>query len=250
METNRLSVYTALLLTLVALVSYSDILAFIPLELWFPGHLLYVLSVYSHAYPKCNVLRKLLVCGTLSFADMIVSAWLLNAELPKVMHVLVLQFLVLFLIVHNVDTAARQTEFSSSYFRAFIFFTEAYVKSTSLTASLGFYMAGQSFSYLPFLLGMGLGSAKLVVMPAVTYLDRFFCEQVPLAEISKEDVVVFGKCGVFLSSLLLVLQTVTERASSDFYFSSQLSVCKVVANVYFLLWYSLDAVDPEKQFVK
>lgn len=250
METNRLRVYTVLLLTLIVLVCYSDILAFIPLELWFPGHILYVLSVYSHAYPKCNVLRKLLVCAALSFGDMLVSAWLLGAALPKVMHVLVLQFICLFLIVHKVDTTARQAEFASSYFRAFIFLTEAYVKSTSLAASLGYYMAGHSFSYVPFLLGMTLGTVKLMVMPVVTYLDRFFCEQVPLAQISKEDLVVFGKCGFFLSSLLLVLQTVTQYASSDFYFLSEMSYCQGVANVYFLLWYSLEAADPEKLFVK
>mmetsp|Transcript_24264 Transcript_24264/g.43175 ORF Transcript_24264/g.43175 Transcript_24264/m.43175 type:complete len:225 (+) Transcript_24264:1327-2001(+) len=217
------------------------------LELVFPGRILYHLICFSLSYPHANAYRKFVVCAMLTFGDFLFTTLVLGEDFPAVAKIMVLQYLVLFIVVHNLKIKQVYDEFKNSYYRTAIFLVEAYIKSTTL-ASTVHYLYGAEPDLNRAALAFALILGKCLVTPVVYFLDSFFCVRIPLAQVSTRELKSQFKAGLLVGLVLLAAAFVTGEVKGDYYFFSGLSYPKGIANVYFILLYILESTEYNRFF--
>jgi hypothetical protein len=252
----RLHIYTVLILASMLLFYYSDALAHVPIELVYPGFILYHILTFSMTYPKAHPARKFIVCFFITFSDLFVSMVVLQQEPPPILKVLIPQYIVLYLVVYKLTMRELYIEFGNNYYRSAIFLLAAYVKSTSLVSTLQSLIVEQGFNQITFLIGLGIGIMKLCSVPIVYILDSFFCVKITLKNISISELVVMMKNGAFLSSLILAyfgaqgMEECDSEYRREFYYCALTTIPKTFANMYFLIWYTVDNIDYSSYFTK
>jgi hypothetical protein len=199
------------------------------------------------SYPTAHALRRFFVCGLLSFGDFLATTIILGEQMPSVAKLMVLQYLVLFIVVHNLKSKQIYDEFKNSYYRTLIFLVEAYIKSTTLATAIHYQM-GSTPSVLSGVLALALVFMKCLVTPLIYFLDSFFCVRIPLAQVSYKELVTQLKTALLVGPVLVFAAVVSGEVKTDYFFLSGLSLAKGLANAYFVLLYALESSEYNKYF--
>jgi hypothetical protein len=248
---ERLAVYGSLVSVTVLCYTYTDLLLYLRLEVVFPLHILFHLLSFSVANPGAKGLKAISVCFAQCFGDLFVTCLMLLKWPPPETWILLAQFFVLLLFVRTLKVPEVFDGFRNSYYRTGLFLGEAYLKSTSLASGIQELLTGYSsevtLTYFPLIYCVILGMCKLTVGPAVTLISTHWglpWDKVPLRELK-----VQAKTGFFLSPMLMAIALATQVHADNWFFSTERSVAKAVANTYFMVLFTLDAVESVKHLV-
>lgn len=242
---ERLAVYGSLITALLVSYAYPELLHYARLEVVFPVHVLFHLLSYSIANPTSLELKAILVCFMNCFGDLMVTCLLLLEWPPKETGILIAQFVLLLLFVRTLKVPEVHDEFRNSYYRTALFLGEAYLKSTSLSSALQTLLSRYGLTYLSLLYGIIVGVCKMSIGPVASLLTKYW--GMPWSRITWRSLKVQAKTGFFLSPMLMAIALATDVRVNDWFFSTDASMAKAVANTYFLLLFTLDAVGSAKQ---
>jgi hypothetical protein len=249
---ERVLIYGWLLIVLALFVLIPEASTFLSIEIIFPGRVIYNITAFTLTYPNSHPFRKFVVCFLLSFAPLIVMPTY-HTALPDSFPALILlcQYIFIFVVINHLFSLEEiYGDMKNNFFRMIVFQSEAYIKSTCLITSIMFIIGSEQLDYHNFIGANCIGIAILLIAPVIYVLDAFFCEQTPVAQIPTSHVVVFFKCGIFMSSVLAALYVATEHGTPqlEMIFGPSYSVPKLVSNFYFLVWYTIDSLDYGKNF--
>lgn len=217
------------------------------LELVFPGRILYHLFCFTLSYPNAHAIRKFVVCGLLCFGDFLATTLVLDQVIPSIAKIMVLQYFVLFIVVHNLKLKQVYDEFKNSYYRTAIFLAEAYIKSTSL-ASVAHFVYGSHPDASKVAIVFGLIVMKNLITPSIYFLDCFFCVRIPLAEVSTKELLIQLRSGLIAGIVVVFAALLGGEVVADFYYFGGMSLAKGIANIYFILLYILESTEYNRYF--
>jgi hypothetical protein len=249
---ERLAVYGSLVSVIVVCYIYTDLLLYLRLEVVFPPHVLFHLLSFSVTNPGAKDLKALFACFAQCFGDLFVTCLILLKWPPPETWILLAQFFLLLLFVRTLKVPEVFDEFRNSYYRTGLFLAEAYLKSTSLAAGVQELLARQSsdssLTYITLIHCVVLGMCKLTVGPAVSLVSTHW--GVPWNAVPLRELKVQAKTGFFLCPMLMAIALATHDEHTDnWFFSTETSVVKAVANTYFMMLFTLDAVEPVRDLV-
>mmetsp|Transcript_15659 Transcript_15659/g.28512 ORF Transcript_15659/g.28512 Transcript_15659/m.28512 type:complete len:244 (-) Transcript_15659:617-1348(-) len=236
---ERLAVYGTLAVVLLVTINYSEVLQYLRLEIIFPARILFhLLSI--NAGPGARDIRTFLELFLLCFGDLFVTCLLLTEEPPAEIWIMLAQFFLLLTFVHVLKSKGGFEEFRDSYYRVALFLAEAYIQSTSVATAVQVILQRNPFSYLVCSFCIFTVIAKMTTSPLVALAGTFWSgaeDKHQWRELKTE-----AKKGFFLGLILVGVALTTKLSAEDWFFATNASVAKTVANTYFLMLYSLEAI--------
>lgn len=214
----------------------------LPLEVLFPGHILYYLLTFSFSSPGANHIRKFLSVFGLVFGDMLVTAVLLHHALPSSFSMLCLQFIVIFTVVHLLEQVEVTKLLSVHGYRGLLFILEGVLKSTALVSTLQEVLVTYNGLRLETAFAaVAIGTLRLLLPPCVYCIDQYLCSTQRLTKVKSDDMIRYLRlapliCVIGITVLAKTLPRLPEMQEVGY------TSAHLVLNLAFVAWFAWDAV--------
>lgn len=215
----------------------------LPVEVLFPGHILYYLLTFSFACPGANHIRKFVCVFALAFGDMILTALLMHQALPASFSVLCLQFICVFTVVHLLEPQEVQKQLGTNYYRGALFSLEGVLKSYMLVSTVkDVIVSYHGIKPETVFVATILGSLRILLAPCVYSADQYFCTAQRKVVVNDDMMLRYLRLSPLLALVSLCLLARSLPANLADMQEIGYTPAHLLMNAVFLAWFAWDAI--------